>query len=348
MLTLRGNNPDKGSSCVETIRILLCCLKRFSYDFKEVSNERFIQAIDELQRELSSEPFRPKHYNKKVQICKASSLLQSRREQEYLAEREQEFRQIVLTLTNQLRELVQGSTQFENKVESHADKLDELSKLEDIRKLRTELSAQVSTIREEVADQRSKQRVNVDSLKAEIKRLNFDLRQAVDKTLTDPLTGAANREGMDQFLQKLIDKGTLDESRFAVLMFDVDNFKKLNDTYGHKAGDAVLKALVRQCEKMTRDADMVARYGGEEFVVILNGVTRSLAYKRAKQIVKSIAGIDLLLTVQGRVQRVRATISMGVSHYRPKDTPDTIIERADAALYKAKRSGKNRAELEAS
>ena len=83
-----------------------------------------------------------------------------------------------------------------------------------------------------------------------------------------------------------------------------------------------------------------------EFVIILNGVSRSLALKRGRQMVRSIAGIDLLLTVSGQVNRVRSTVSMGVAQYRPGDTKDTIIERADKALYRAKRGGKNRAELE--
>lgn len=346
MLTLRGQSPDKTQSCIETIRILLCCLKRFSYELKEVNNDRFVQTIDALQQELCSEPWNAKRYIKTVQACKAMSLLQAKREQEYLTERDQEFRKIVLGLTNQLRGLVSGTTQFEDQVESYADKLDELAKLEDLRKLRQQLSEQVTSIRKEVADQRSRKEVDVEAMKAEIQRLNFDLRQAIDKSLTDPLTGVANREALDSFLTKLIDRGVLEDTQFAVLIWDIDNFKKLNDTYGHKAGDAVLKALSKQCVKMTRNTDMVARYGGEEFVIVLNGVTRNLALKRGRQIVRSIAGIDLLLTISGQVNRVRATVSMGVAQYRPGDTKDTIVERADQALYRAKRGGKNRAELE--
>lgn len=348
MLTMKGPSPDRAQTCIETIRILLCCLKRFSHDLKEVNNERFIEKIDALQRELCCDPWNAKNYLKSVQACKAMSLLQSKKEQEYLSERDEEFRKIITVLTNQLRELVQFSTAFENSMESHADRLDEITKLEDLRKIRERLTQQVSSMREDVAKQREEKSVDVEALKAEIQKLNFDLRQAVDKSLTDPLTGLANREAMDTFLQKLVDQGTLEQASFAVLMLDVDNFKKLNDTYGHKAGDAVLKALARQCTKTTRNTDMVARYGGEEFVIILNGVSRSLAYKRARQIVRSVAGIDLLLTVRGQVKRVRTTISMGVAQYRKGDTSHSLVERADNALYKAKRSGKNRAELEAS
>ena len=90
MLTLRGQSPDKISSCIETIRILLCCLKRFSYDLKEVDNERFVQTIDVLQQELCADPWNAKRYTKTVQACKAMSLLQAKREQEYLSERDQE------------------------------------------------------------------------------------------------------------------------------------------------------------------------------------------------------------------------------------------------------------------
>ena len=347
MLTLKGQVPDRNASCIETIRILLCCLKRFSHDLKEVSNDRFVETIDLLQQELCKEPWDPKRYNKTVQACKAMSLLQSRKEQEYLVERDQEFRKIVLGLTEQLRGLLDGSGRFEDQVESYADKLDEMCKLEDIRKIREELSQQVTSIRKEVASQRQNKDVDVEAMKAEIQKLNFDLRQAIDKSRTDPLTGVANREAMDDFLVKLVERGVLEENQFAILMWDVDNFKKLNDSYGHKAGDAVLKALSRQCVKMTRNTDMVARFGGEEFVIILNGVSRSLALKRGRQLVRSIAGIDLLLTVSGQVKRVRTTISMGVAQFRPGDTRDSIIERADQALYRAKRSGKNRVELEA-
>lgn len=346
MLKLRGQAPDKITSCIETIRILLCCVKRFSHDLKEVDNERFVQTIDSLQKELCSEPWNLKRFNKGVQACKAMSLLQARREQEYLAERDQEFRKIVLGFTSQLRGLVSGATHFEDQVESYADKLDELSKLEDIRKLQLELASQVTSLRDEVARQRTQKEVDVEAMKQEIQRLNFDLRQAIDRSLTDPLTGISNREAMDLFLSKLVERGILDGSEFAILMWDVDNFKRLNDSYGHKAGDAVLKALTKQCVKMTRNTDMVARYGGEEFVIILNGVSRTLALKRGRQMVRSIAGIDLLLTASGQVHRVRTTVSMGVAQFRSGDTKESLLERADQALYRAKRAGKNRAEME--
>ena len=346
MIKLRGSKPDKAAQCVETIRVLLACMKRFSHNLREVDNQRFVESVEEVQRQVSQPKWSDSGFGKSVQICKAATLIQARREQEYLNERDQEFRKMILGLTRQLHEVLGGGKAFEDKVEGFAGQLDELCKIDDLRKLRQELGTQVSAIREEVENRRSVDYSEIEELQKEIKRLNANLRHAVDESMTDALTGVSNRKSLDSFLAKLVERGDLGEAQFCLLLWDVDSFKKFNDTYGHQAGDSVLKALAKQCVKMTRQEDLVARYGGEEFAIVLNGVTKKLAMKRGRQIVRAIANIDLLLTVDSQVKRVQTSISMGVSEYRGGDTPQSLIERADKALYRAKANGKNRAEME--
>jgi diguanylate cyclase len=124
----------------------------------------------------------------------------------------------------------------------------------------------------------------------------------------------------------------------AVGLIDIDNFKKLNDSLGHAAGDAALRALAAQVRDALRPADHVARFGGEEFVVLLPGT----ALAEAQEVLTRLQrGLSMALFMhEGR--EVFVTFSAGVTAWRPGESLDSAVERADAALYEAKRTGKNR------
>jgi diguanylate cyclase (GGDEF)-like protein len=169
----------------------------------------------------------------------------------------------------------------------------------------------------------------------ELSRANERIQQSA---ILDDLTGAYNRRQMLKIIQReksLADRG---EQSFSLCILDLDDFKRVNDTYGHLTGDMVLKTLVRAIKENVRDQDYIARYGGEEFVVILAYPDLEEAVACAERL-KNLAS---LLSYPGLPNDFRITISMGVTRYLPVESIDAIISRADTALYQAKTSGKNR------
>jgi len=129
---------------------------------------------------------------------------------------------------------------------------------------------------------------------------------------------------------------------FALLMIDIDDFKRINDAYGHLAGDSVLVAMVNKCRKSVRSEDLLARYGGEEFAILLIGASLRNVVKKGRQICESIGSTRYVLEGMPVREPLTITVSIGVSAWCQGDTAADLVGRADKALYQAKAAGKNR------
>lgn len=159
-------------------------------------------------------------------------------------------------------------------------------------------------------------------------RFVSDMRTMRDLAETDPLTGLRNRRAFIETARH--DKGT------AILALDIDHFKAVNDTFGHAAGDEVLKQIARNIAHGTRGTDLCARFGGEEFVVLLKGVGPRRARMLADRMRDDIAKAVKLPDGQS------VTVSLGVASWEEGENLDLVLSRADAELYRAKQSGRNR------
>ena len=151
---------------------------------------------------------------------------------------------------------------------------------------------------------------------------------------TDSLTGLANRQRLSGCMAEAMIRSHQYELPFSVLLIDVDNFKNVNDTFGHLAGDAVLQALSTIATKELRPQDTPGRWGGEEFLVLLPQTAAAEAVELAEKLRKRVGEY-------GFSEGMHCTVSIGVAEMHPSDTPDTLIHRADTALYSAKNKGKN-------
>jgi diguanylate cyclase (GGDEF)-like protein len=163
-------------------------------------------------------------------------------------------------------------------------------------------------------------------------------RAATQSALRDPLTGAGNRIAMEQTLQREIDMSRRHLQPLSLLMLDIDHFKRVNDSHGHSAGDDVLKAIAATIKAQLRNVDMVFRYGGEEFLVLLSNTSRDAA---------AMVGERLRYATQAAEyyadgQLIELTVSLGCSTLLPGESADSLLRRADSALYVAKREGRNR------
>ncbi len=162
-------------------------------------------------------------------------------------------------------------------------------------------------------------------------------QQAVECSMRDPLTGVGNRTALTQALTRELEVARRYKRPFSLMLVDIDHFKKVNDTVGHTAGDLALQHLVEKISASLRQIDEVFRYGGEEFVVLLAQTDKESAMLVAERIRESLVNAPLVLNDTP----LKLTVSIGVSSYRRDDSEDCLFNRADRALYQAKRSGRN-------
>jgi diguanylate cyclase (GGDEF)-like protein len=167
------------------------------------------------------------------------------------------------------------------------------------------------------------------SMELKYRDLNTQIRR-------DPLTDVANRAHFDEKLTQLVQEARQGENETSLILCDIDHFKTVNDTFGHQAGDDVLVAFAQLLEGACRRRDLVARYGGEEFALLFTECDAHHAYQRAEEIRLSLGD-----TCQEVLQGHPVTVSFGVTVIKPTDQSDDVVRRADAALYCAKRRGRN-------
>lgn len=166
------------------------------------------------------------------------------------------------------------------------------------------------------------------------------LQKLQAENLQDPLTQLFNRRHMMSVLSKLLKRVTYGRYQVGVILLDIDHFKRINDTYGHDAGDHVLRVVGLFLKGHTRPNDVVCRFGGEEFAILLPNITQSVLANRANRICRSIQHLSIKIGETPLLMTLSAGFAIAPNHGK---TPATLIKAADQALYQAKRTGRNRA-----
>ncbi|TNF38778.1 MAG: GGDEF domain-containing protein [Gammaproteobacteria bacterium] len=165
--------------------------------------------------------------------------------------------------------------------------------------------------------------------------------QASLQAHVDSLTGVNNRSTFDCALKREMNLAERNKQSFSLLVIDIDYFKQVNDTYGHSAGDEVLKKVAATVQQCIRNTDLLFRYGGEEFVAILNNSDCEAALEVAQRILQSVDNVS----IDYMGQTLTVTVSIGLACLKPGDSGKSIFDRADKALYKAKHDGRNQVRL---
>jgi diguanylate cyclase len=180
----------------------------------------------------------------------------------------------------------------------------------------------------------------------ELDKIRDSLEQAEERSKTDMLTGLANRRALDEFL-RLAQISTMESgSALSIFLTDIDHFKSFNDNYGHQVGDQVIKLVAGVLREHVRDSDLAARYGGEELMAVLPGAGLEASREIAERIRSTIAERRIRRRATGE-DISSITISIGVAEFRFGESAESLIERCDQALYRAKREGRNRVMTEA-
>lgn len=170
-------------------------------------------------------------------------------------------------------------------------------------------------------------------------RNTLQYRSALLSASLDPLTQVGNRAAMDRVLQREVELARRQTSPLSVILLDIDHFKQINDTHGHRAGDCCLQAVAKCVQDSIRGSDLLFRCGGEEFLVLLSQTQRDGALQLAERVRRQVQDLVLPANGQGHL-----SISLGVTALQPEDVVSSLYERADQALYRAKQGGRNRVE----
>ena len=229
---------------------------------------------------------------------------------------------------------------------SHVEIADNLEQLKSTVNQRLDfLNQHFESYRQADHDQFKQSQQQIQTLKQRIHLMeqeSIELRQSAmrsrDQALKDPLTGIWNRQALNEVLEKEYTRWQRYQKSLSIILWDIDFFKKINDQYGHAAGDKVLKTIAQIFTSQTREADFVSRYGGEEFMGIFPETELNNALGLANKIREKIANSKF--HYEG--EAVAITASAGLACFNKGDTIETVFKRADQTLYKAKEQGRNR------
>ncbi|MCB9999252.1 MAG: PleD family two-component system response regulator [Methylobacteriaceae bacterium] len=175
--------------------------------------------------------------------------------------------------------------------------------------------------------------------------LRNNVEQAIEMAVVDALTGLHNRRYFDMHLSSLLDQAAQESKPLSLLVLDIDFFKKINDTYGHDAGDEILRALAGRMRRAVRSVDLVCRLGGEEFVIVMPETALDVAGKVAERVRRAVEAEPF--NVKEGQMAVPVTVSIGIADRGSDANPDFIYKSADKALYESKATGRNKVTLAA-
>ncbi|WP_348945019.1 GGDEF domain-containing protein [Chitinibacter sp. FCG-7] len=260
-----------------------------------------------------------------------------------LVEAQTALKNMLASFIDRLGLMSQSTDNYHTKITHYASKIEEANDLVSIRHVMEDLMQDTRSMQVDVMRSRDdllEARKKADQAHSRVLELEKELTALSDKVREDQLTGALNRRGLEDAYQVELARAQRSQVPFAVSLLDIDNFKKLNDSLGHAAGDTALKHLVQVVKDLLRPTDTVARYGGEEFVILMPGT----AIEEGLQVMQRVQRELTKRFFMHENEKVLITFSAGLTLAGLDEPRDAVITRADAAMYKAKKSGKNRVE----
>lgn len=271
------------------------------------------------------------------------------RDKKIVIERTSDISKLVLLMEEYLNEAISSNGSGSKNVLSIKEKIASINLqdhgFEALTKLQNELIHAASSIEKEMDTVTSKLQTGkskVQELEEKVKTLEAELNRTKTENMRDHLTGLLTRRAFSEEIKKVESAYQRIQTQYAVVFFDLDHFKKLNDTYGHECGDVVLSTFGKILNKGVRDHDLVGRYGGEEFVAIIHfNLNRELL-----QFLKRIKTIVTENSFLYKDKKIKVTFSAGVAIRSSYDTYEDTLQKADVLLYQAKENGRNKIVLE--
>jgi diguanylate cyclase (GGDEF)-like protein len=270
-------------------------------------------------------------------------LLEHRRaEQAFVEERIGELKDAIWAFIDGLRDLAGSDGEMESSLHGHLQEIERAVQGDSLEAVRALVFRAVDGIRGTLAERRSRLETRMRVMGETLRALRTDLLELRKKAELDPLTELYNRGSFDTALRRYVELGLFAGQGLCLMLVDLDRFKELNDRYGHPAGDRVLRAAAAALLRaFPRRTDLVARYGGDELAVLLYDSDPSALGRLGERAVEAIRRAAVSLDSG---EELKITCSVGLAELKPGDNPDALLARADAALYRAKKEGRDRAE----
>ncbi|MBB1075216.1 diguanylate cyclase [Rhodoferax sp. 4810] len=254
---------------------------------------------------------------------------------------QEEMRQMLATFIERLAAMSQSTSGFHEQLEASAKLIEQAKTLADIAPVLKEIVGATRTMARDsqvARDELQGMKKRAETTEAEIAKLHMELDRVSAQARHDPLTGALNRQGLEEAVTREVSKVKRQDTPLCMALLDIDNFKKLNDTLGHATGDAALAHLATVTREVMRPQDTLARYGGEEFVILLPDTPLDKGIEAMTRLQRELTKRFFL----AGTEKVLITFSAGVAQLGHDETGPQAIKRADQAMYLAKRAGKNR------
>jgi diguanylate cyclase len=235
-----------------------------------------------------------------------------------------------------MRNMANWTNDFAGDFTRYQTQMQSLSKTaSDGKSIRTK--EEVQSLLDQIVQANNALQSRLDNTEQKLETQTKQIAGYLTEARTDGLTGLANRKAFDQKLDECYAKWQQSKQVFSLAMIDVDHFKKVNDTYGHPAGDAVLREMANRLNEIKSDSLLIARYGGEEFAVLFDG-----DQSKAAEVMERLRLIIAGKVFEAESHAIAVTISCGVSLVLPDERIGKLVRRSDEALYSAKMGGRNR------
>jgi len=378
VITQLGDDPDlaaearaivvsvRGATTLQDMQEMLAAIKRLAFRLEFLAEDRnelraglikllqlMIENVSELViddqwlngqlamvSEIVARPMNVRAINDAEQHLKEVIFKQSQLKHS-LVEAQEALKQMLAGFVDHLAEFADSTSEYHDKIEICAAKISSAKDITQLEDVLAEVISETRTIQLNAQRSRDELRISrqrVDEADKRINELQAELNKASTLVRHDQLTGTLNRRGLDEIFENEVARAQRRRSPLCVSMLDIDNFKKLNDTFGHDAGDAALIHLVSVIRDTLRPQDTLARFGGEEFVILLPDTPIDDAKKALVRLQRELTKRYFL----NDNEKVLITFSAGISDFRSDDNQASVVKRADEAMYAAKKAGKNR------
>lgn len=325
----------------EIKKTLLKLLKLVFENIGDLSIEdQWLQGQMETLKAASAPPLTLRRLDEVERLLK--DVVHKQKDAKYKAlEAQDEMRQMLAAFIERLSHMSQSTGSFQEKLEESARLIESAKTLAEIAPVLKEVVSATRTISKDTLSARDElngMREQANKTQAEIAKLHQELDRVSTQARHDPLTGALNRRGLEEILEREISTVRRKETPLSVSLLDIDNFKALNDTLGHEMGDSALSHLAQVARECMRPQDTLARFGGEEFVILLPDTPLDKGVEAMTRLQRELTKRFFL----AGSEKILITFSAGVAQLANEEAGMDAIRRADQAMYLAKRAGKNR------
>ncbi len=331
----------KGATSAEQQELLLRLFRLLLNNIGELlEDDNWLRGQIDVMQELISGPvsFRAledTETNLKEVIYKQGLLKHS------LNEAKESMKQMMISFIERLGFMTESTGNYHDRIQVLSEKISKTDNVIELNSLLETIMYETNAIQTDTLvslNQMQSTRKRVEEAETRVRDLENQLEQMSELVREDRLTGSLNRRGLEDAFDREIARAERQQTPLCVAMLDLDNFKILNDTHGHLAGDDALIHLVRVVKQTLRPTDVIARYGGEEFVILFPETQLNDAIFTMQRLQRELTKHFFM----HNNERILITFSAGVALHRPEEDWDAVTHRADKAMYAAKKSGKNR------